>query len=640
MKTRALVSVAGYLSLLWTFSLAVAPRAAVAQQWHGIYGENSTRQFGEKGVTPVLGSCEGGNGGYIAVGTSVDAQYPLGVDVYVIRTDNSGATLWEQTYDVRGVGDDDYGTSIIELSDGSGFIVTGTTYQSVGSGSDAFLMKINCSGIVVWTKTYAGPTYVTGQEVIETTTGTGTTAPGDLVVAGWSTDASGGGEDALLFRTNSGGGIIWSRRYATNSVRSNEHLLTLTEATATPGGSVGDIIAAGTMISDTDPSAADHNGLILRVGGGSGLISTIFNSQHGAAEYGFGSMFLHSADIFHSIIELQNPSETGTAGVPNVVVVGHGTNVISLGPPPIVDPGGVSIYLVKLNNGSPCSPTIQAYVGLDGSHDEGHDIVEVPFSTYPWEGIQQYDLVVTGWTNGLSNNATADALMLGIDPTTLGPTGTGMAYRPGFVAEYNDRGASLNMVQTSQGRTRGAILCGLTESDWLADGDPQDIYLVKTDMSLSAGDCEESYDPIKRERDSDHCLSVTVSSNLTESNVYPARQPRNWDAEVCTSRLNGRGKEVPTMRTEPSIGYETQTTPNPVRSGEGVVLRLFGDGVPEQVDLSITNALGETIRSEEAVSIEGDGMLRLETGSWTPGVYFISVADKSYRRVLRVVVSD
>src|SRR5262245_29741255 len=70
------------------------------------------------------------DGGYVLVGSTT--SYGVGAsDVYLIRMDANGDTLWVRTY---GTAADDIGYSADETPSG-GFIITGTT---TGVGYDAF----------------------------------------------------------------------------------------------------------------------------------------------------------------------------------------------------------------------------------------------------------------------------------------------------------------------------------------------------------------------------------------------------------------------------------------------------------------------------------------------------------------------
>ena len=75
--------------------------------------------------------------GYIITGSSCPTPITL-KDVYVIRTDINGDTLWTKTY---GGPDDDWG-SAIQCTQDSGYIIVGTT-KSFGAGdNDIWLLKI------------------------------------------------------------------------------------------------------------------------------------------------------------------------------------------------------------------------------------------------------------------------------------------------------------------------------------------------------------------------------------------------------------------------------------------------------------------------------------------------------------------
>ena len=74
-----------------------------------------------------------------------------GTDVYLIRTDASGDALWTRTY--GGPGDDE-GWSARQTSDG--FIVFGSTASFGSGGSDVYLIKTDAAGDTLWTRTCGG----------------------------------------------------------------------------------------------------------------------------------------------------------------------------------------------------------------------------------------------------------------------------------------------------------------------------------------------------------------------------------------------------------------------------------------------------------------------------------------------------
>jgi hypothetical protein len=86
------------------------------------------------------------DGGYIAVGWTecFDADW---VDLYIIKTDAQGDTLWTRTY---GGEDYDEGYSVRQTADG-GYIIAGRG----GSSSGAWLIKTDAKGDTLWTRNYA-----------------------------------------------------------------------------------------------------------------------------------------------------------------------------------------------------------------------------------------------------------------------------------------------------------------------------------------------------------------------------------------------------------------------------------------------------------------------------------------------------
>lgn len=74
------------------------------------------------------------------------------MEVLLIKTDANGDTLWTKTY-----GDSAYarGHSVQQTSD-SGYIITGLKDSFSGSLWDVYLIKTNANGDSLWTKTYGG----------------------------------------------------------------------------------------------------------------------------------------------------------------------------------------------------------------------------------------------------------------------------------------------------------------------------------------------------------------------------------------------------------------------------------------------------------------------------------------------------
>ncbi len=140
-------------------------------------------------------------GGFIIAG--VTGSFGAGGnDVYLIRTNADGDTLWTKTY---GGTDSDWGYSVQECAD-SGFIIAGYT-SSFGAGSyDVYLIRTNADGDTLWTKTYGGTDWDLGESVQEC-------AEGGFIITGWTYSFGAGDDDVYLIRTNADGDTLWTRTY-------------------------------------------------------------------------------------------------------------------------------------------------------------------------------------------------------------------------------------------------------------------------------------------------------------------------------------------------------------------------------------------------------------------------------------------
>jgi hypothetical protein len=125
-----------------------------------------------------------------------------GYDVYLIRTDSIGDTLWTKTY---GGTNWDFGYSVSQTSDG-GFIVAGGTYSSGNGNEDVYLVKTNASGIVQWDTTYGGAMEDVANEVKQTT-------DGGYIVTGNTKSFGAGGTDVYLLKINPSGDTSWTKTF-------------------------------------------------------------------------------------------------------------------------------------------------------------------------------------------------------------------------------------------------------------------------------------------------------------------------------------------------------------------------------------------------------------------------------------------
>jgi hypothetical protein len=131
------------------------------------------------------------DGGYILTGWT-DSYGSGNQDVYVVKTDARGDTLWTRAF---GGTSYDFGYSVIEARDG-GFVVAGHTYSSEVRCADVYVVKMGVLGNPLWEYRYGGPDCERGYSIQQTSDG-GYVVAGSTSRAGWGRNDS----DVLLMKT-------------------------------------------------------------------------------------------------------------------------------------------------------------------------------------------------------------------------------------------------------------------------------------------------------------------------------------------------------------------------------------------------------------------------------------------------------
>jgi len=169
-----------------------------------------TKGYGGTGTDEGISVQQTSDAGYIIMGTTNSFGAGL-FDIFLIKTNSTGDTLWTKTYGgLNNDGLENYEKTshcVQQTSDG-GYIVTGHT-ASFGSGNeDAYLIKTDNAGNLLWSKTYGG----TGSEVGFSTR---QTTDGGYVIAGFTSSFGAGSWDAYLIKTNSIGDTLWTKTFGT-----------------------------------------------------------------------------------------------------------------------------------------------------------------------------------------------------------------------------------------------------------------------------------------------------------------------------------------------------------------------------------------------------------------------------------------
>ena len=160
-----------------------------------------TNTFGGSNVDVGKSVQQTSDGGFIVGGWTW--SFGAGIrDFYLIKTDEKGDALWTKTY---GGTNDDLGYSVQQTSDG-GFIFAGDT-RSFGVGNvDIYLIKTDESGNTLWTRTFGGSGDDFSRSVQQT-------SDGGYIIGGSTRSFGSGGTDIYLIKTDGGGSILWTNTF-------------------------------------------------------------------------------------------------------------------------------------------------------------------------------------------------------------------------------------------------------------------------------------------------------------------------------------------------------------------------------------------------------------------------------------------
>lgn len=161
--------------------------------WRKLYGginidqAHAIRETKDSGLVMVGFTNSFGNGGY---------------DIYLIRTDKNGDTLWTKTY---GGTDWDFAYSI-EVTADSGFVIAGGTYSYGAGAEDMYLIRTNSLGDTLWTHTYGGAKSDEARSIKKT-------KGGGFIFTGFTKSFGEPNGDFYTIKTNSNGDTTWTCIY-------------------------------------------------------------------------------------------------------------------------------------------------------------------------------------------------------------------------------------------------------------------------------------------------------------------------------------------------------------------------------------------------------------------------------------------
>ncbi|MEO8591621.1 MAG: T9SS type A sorting domain-containing protein [Flavobacteriales bacterium] len=157
-----------------------------------------TRIFNSDGVAfdEANSVQQNSDGDYVITGSVSNA---VSAGLCFMKLSNNGSLLWAKSFE----GGND-GQSICQTQDG-GYAILGTHYDPA-SENGLYLIRTTALGDTVWTRMYGGPEWAYAHCVIES-------SDGGFVLSGGIGSSAGQAEDAYLLKTDSVGSLIWSWSY-------------------------------------------------------------------------------------------------------------------------------------------------------------------------------------------------------------------------------------------------------------------------------------------------------------------------------------------------------------------------------------------------------------------------------------------
>jgi hypothetical protein len=322
------------------------------------------KSFGGSRSESVSSIVKSADGGYViagstqsndgdVTGTHGSIEFILW-DAWVIKVDKAGNLLWQKALGGSSI---DNALSITRSADG-GYVVAGYTQSNDGDGgnnhgipADAWIIKLDGIGNVVWHKAYGGTNHDMAHSIIATGSGyliTGQTESNNGDVSG-----NHGSADAWLFKLDGSGNLLWQKTFGGSRADHGRSVAT--------GSDDGYILAGFTNSNDGDVSGnhggfydawvvkVDNNGnkLWQKAIGGSGgeeaksIVSiphvgytfagtSTSNNGDASGNHGRGDAWIVLMDESGNILGQKSHGGSGD-DLANSIIITHGRNYVSGG---------------------------------------------------------------------------------------------------------------------------------------------------------------------------------------------------------------------------------------------------------------------------------------------------------------------
>jgi uncharacterized delta-60 repeat protein len=401
------------------------------------------------------------DGGYVVAGYT-QSFGAGGWDFYVVKLDSSGNVIWTKTI---GGGSDDVARSIIQSSDG-GYVVAGWTNSFGAGGWDFYVVKLDSSGNVVWTKTIGGIGDDQAWSIIQS-------SDGGYVVAGNTSSFGAGGWDFYVVKLDANGNVVWTKTI----------------------GGTGSQDEAWSIIQSSD----------------GGYVVAGWSDSFGA---GLRDFYVVKLDANGNVVWSKTIGGSYGDGAHSIIQSSDGGYIVA-GSTETFGAGGWEMYIVKLNSSGNVQWT--KTIGGPAFFDDALSIIHSSDGGY----------VVAGYTNSFGAGG-SDFFVVKLDSS-------GNVVWAKTIGGSDDEAWGDSIVQSSDG---GYVVAGWTKS-FGAGG--RDIYVVKMDANGNV------------------CFSQNITNYSVSSNVGSFSSP----STVAISQSPTVGTISPTVSSGGSVSDVCASSPAP-----------------------------------------------------------------------------
>jgi hypothetical protein len=161
------------------------------------------KTYGNREKSAGLSMQKTPDGGYVLFGwTRSFGEGADEGDMYLIKTDELGNVIWEQTFGGDGWED---GYSVAATDDG-GYVMLGSTKSFGAGGADMYLIKVDAGGNKLWEKTFGGPKDENARDVKQT-------SDGGYILIGYTKSFGAGMADMYAVKTDKDGNEMKARTF-------------------------------------------------------------------------------------------------------------------------------------------------------------------------------------------------------------------------------------------------------------------------------------------------------------------------------------------------------------------------------------------------------------------------------------------